>query len=147
MKLVKSNFFVMDQMCSICKKQTKDIHVHHIVPKSRGGSDKKENLINVCLDCHSKIHDVSFKGEKGLIKEGHKKAKIKGKIDHKWFDENFNLWENLIMNLYDESPEKAIFITGLLNNGFITSTDCKSLIKTGEAKIRINITVKIEDIK
>jgi len=33
-----------------------ELHAHHIVPKSKGGTHKKQNLITVCRDCHAAIH-------------------------------------------------------------------------------------------
>jgi DNA-directed RNA polymerase subunit RPC12/RpoP len=41
-----------------CEYQTEEksqIHFHHIIPKSMGGSNKKNNLLSVCPTCHSKI--------------------------------------------------------------------------------------------
>lgn len=32
------------------------LHVHHIVPKSKGGSDDPTNLITLCESCHQKRH-------------------------------------------------------------------------------------------
>ena len=37
----------------------KQLHHHHLVPKSRGGSNDQTNLITLCVDCHSKIHGVN----------------------------------------------------------------------------------------
>lgn len=34
-----------------------ELHCHHIVPKSEGGSHKKSNLTTLCRDCHNKVHD------------------------------------------------------------------------------------------
>lgn len=36
---------------------TKAEHVHHIVLRSRGGSDDPANLAAVCNSCHRHIHD------------------------------------------------------------------------------------------
>lgn len=36
-----------------------DLHAHHIVPKSKGGTHKRSNLISVCRDCHNAIHGDS----------------------------------------------------------------------------------------
>jgi len=33
-----------------------EIHAHHIVPISSGGSHKTTNLITLCSDCHAAIH-------------------------------------------------------------------------------------------
>ena len=34
-----------------------ELHCHHIVPKSEGGSHRKRNLTTLCRDCHNKAHD------------------------------------------------------------------------------------------
>lgn len=34
-----------------------ELHCHHIVPKSEGGSHQKSNLTTLCRDCHNKVHD------------------------------------------------------------------------------------------
>lgn len=31
---------------------------HHIIPKSKGGKNNKENLINICVKCHRKLHNI-----------------------------------------------------------------------------------------
>lgn len=33
-----------------------ELHAHHIVPKSEGGSDRFTNLVTLCADCHSRVH-------------------------------------------------------------------------------------------
>lgn len=33
-----------------------NLHVHHIVPRSKGGKNHPDNLITLCFDCHSKVH-------------------------------------------------------------------------------------------
>lgn len=35
------------------------LHQHHLVPKSRGGSNDETNLITLCVNCHEKIHGVN----------------------------------------------------------------------------------------
>lgn len=35
---------------------TTELHVHHIIPKSRGGKDKISNLITLCHPCHEDVH-------------------------------------------------------------------------------------------
>lgn len=41
--------------CQLCSTE-KDLHVHHIIPKSEGGADNPLNLITVCSTCHKLIH-------------------------------------------------------------------------------------------
>ena len=64
--------------CCACRAR-KDLHYHHLVPKSVGGSDDDTNVITLCRHCHGKIHGKrkSF-GASELIKEGIKKRRGKG---------------------------------------------------------------------
>ena len=40
--------------CQICKKgKGKILHTHHVLYKSKGGSDRAENLATICDDCHT----------------------------------------------------------------------------------------------
>lgn len=39
--------------CQVCKKKDKVLQTHHIVYKTHGGSDRADNLITVCTDCHN----------------------------------------------------------------------------------------------
>jgi len=41
--------------CAICGSKEK-LEVHHIVPLSRGGASREDNLITLCQKCHSKCH-------------------------------------------------------------------------------------------
>jgi rubrerythrin len=40
------------QMCGMAK--TSKLHIHHIMKKSKGGTDHLDNLITLCPSCHSK---------------------------------------------------------------------------------------------
>lgn len=50
-------YYVFDRdnyTCKVCKKsKDKILHTHHIIYKSKGGSDKPSNLITVCTECHT----------------------------------------------------------------------------------------------
>ena len=49
-------FFVFardEYTCQVCKKSNKKLRTHHILYKSKGGTDRVDNLITVCEDCHS----------------------------------------------------------------------------------------------
>ncbi|MBO1581972.1 RNA-guided endonuclease IscB [Bacillus sp. XF8] len=39
--------------CQVCKKKNKILNTHHIIYRSHGGSDRADNLITVCADCHT----------------------------------------------------------------------------------------------
>lgn len=44
--------------CQACNGKSKDkiLNVHHIVPRSQGGTDRPDNLITLCESCHKKYH-------------------------------------------------------------------------------------------
>lgn len=50
-------FYVLERdkyTCQVCKKsKDKIFNTHHIIYKSKGGSDRASNLITVCTDCHT----------------------------------------------------------------------------------------------
>ena len=43
--------------CVACSNKN-SLHNHHLVPRSRGGSDDETNLITLCGACHSRIHGM-----------------------------------------------------------------------------------------
>lgn len=48
--------------CKICgtpKSEGVEFHVHHIKRRADGGGNEKENLIEICSDCH---HDIHYPG-------------------------------------------------------------------------------------
>lgn len=45
-----------DYTCQICGEKDTRLEVHHIQFRSKGGSDRMENLVTLCYDCHSKVH-------------------------------------------------------------------------------------------
>jgi len=53
--------------CQNCGRQggrrgNAELHAHHIVPKSKGGSHQTSNLTTVCQHCHSQIHGRTIGG-------------------------------------------------------------------------------------
>ena len=42
--------------CQCCGRKNCRLEVHHLLPRSRGGSDKLANLITLCTDCHHLAH-------------------------------------------------------------------------------------------
>jgi len=45
------------ELCQVCGGVAND--VHHIVFKSRGGSDSDDNLIALCRICHQEAHGIN----------------------------------------------------------------------------------------
>ena len=44
------------------EEHTNGLHVHHIVPRKTGGSDRVENLITVCKECHLTLERTHERG-------------------------------------------------------------------------------------
>lgn len=42
-------------VCEVCSTRRSEL-VHHIIPRSAGGTDSEENLLVVCRSCHERIH-------------------------------------------------------------------------------------------
>ena len=42
--------------CQLCGTRI-NLHLHHQVFRSQGGSDSQENLITLCAECHHTLHD------------------------------------------------------------------------------------------
>lgn len=46
-----------DYRCQLCKKKKNiELHIHHILFKSNGGTDTINNLITLCKPCHEELH-------------------------------------------------------------------------------------------
>jgi 5-methylcytosine-specific restriction endonuclease McrA len=55
-KIIKAVLERDEGICQYCGRQ--GVNIHHIVPAGMGGKriHIKENLITLCLDCHSRAH-------------------------------------------------------------------------------------------
>ena len=45
--------------CALCDS-TQYIQVHHVIPRSEGGTNSVMNLITLCGNCHSQAHGVDL---------------------------------------------------------------------------------------
>lgn len=54
--------------CTICNEPIE--HIHHIVPRSKGGSNNVKNLVGLCKHCHDMVHkdESILKGTKQQYK-------------------------------------------------------------------------------
>lgn len=50
--------------CEFCGREGE--HVHHIIPRSRGGDHKLINLVMLCKDCHLKAHNGDYSNRRGI---------------------------------------------------------------------------------
>ena len=60
------------EKCFECGKEA--VHAHHVVPRSRGGT----TTVNLCADCHGKVHNRRFTDSSALVKAGLKKLNATG---------------------------------------------------------------------
>ena len=61
-------YHLQEGKCLCCGRKRID-HYHHIVPRSKGGSDRRYNKAGFCNDCHDGVH----LGKLSLEAEGEKK--------------------------------------------------------------------------
>ena len=89
--------------CQCCKTKKGTLHVHHIIYRSNGGSDKMENLITLCEDCHKKLHNGELRDfESKLV------GKRKGTLKHAT---QMNSIRIQLLRHYSEAVETFGFIT------------------------------------
>lgn len=64
--------------CAACGSE-KELHKHHLLPKSKGGSDAETNLITLCISCHGILHDTSWSNNHAqLVRDGISEARKNG---------------------------------------------------------------------
>ena len=74
-----------------CKHNDK-LQVHHIIFRSKGGTDTPTNLITLCKKCHKDLHDGNFvlKAKKSKTKHATEIGIIKSCLKQRWrFEETF----------------------------------------------------------
>ena len=45
--------------CVVCGSRRR-LEVHHIMPRSKGGGDNKENLVTLCYKCHNEVEEEEY---------------------------------------------------------------------------------------
>lgn len=85
--------------CQICGKKHTRLEVHHIIFRSQGGADDESNLITLCEDCHSDIHN----GKIALTKKP-KKLNLK-------YATHMSIIRSRLLNVYPEAIETFGFVT------------------------------------
>lgn len=88
--------------CQYCKGKHKDskLEVHHIVFRSKHGSDEESNLITLCHTCHKALHS----GKISLKLEGKVKGNLKYAIQ-------MNSVRKQLFRIYPEAIETFGYIT------------------------------------
>ena len=56
-KLIRRGIISEDEFqCKLCSRKKDELHVHHIIPLSKYGTNDLNNLILLCRKCHIRIH-------------------------------------------------------------------------------------------
>src|SRR5437868_932579 len=72
--------------CCICRRfRPTKLQVHHIVERNAGGTDDEDNLIVICLSCHTDVHTKVPFARRFSVDElkGHRDAVVKMVADGK----------------------------------------------------------------
>ena len=88
--------------CQCCKGKRKDnkLEVHHIVFRSKGGSDEESNLITLCHTCHKALHDGRIKPKL--------EGKVKGTLK---YATQMNSIRKQLFRIYPDAVETFGYIT------------------------------------
>ena len=88
--------------CQYCKGKHKDskLEVHHIVFRSKGGSDEESNLITLCHTCHKDLHGGKINPELS--------GKVKGNLK---YATQMNSIRKQLFRLYPNTIETFGYIT------------------------------------
>ena len=54
---------IWNNECAICGNND-SLEFHHIIPKSKGGTDDYDNIILLCACCHAGIHERAYNPQK-----------------------------------------------------------------------------------
>ena len=128
--------------CKICKVKSDNLEVHHIIPKSRGGTNDKNNLIKICSKCHGLVHNVDFVNERGgLIKESILKTEKELNDSNIWLNKNEHIYFKLMEELLQKDEIKHSLILSLLELNKINSLHIKNWHETGRLKIKISMQI------
>ena len=74
----KYYFENLENECVNCGS-TNELHLHHIVPIAKGGTNKLSNIAVLCVGCHSKVHNIDYKQHSELTRLGMETARLNGK--------------------------------------------------------------------
>ena len=91
--------------CQCCGKKNCRLEVHHLLPRSRGGSGKLANLITLCSDCHHLAHSSE---EQLLAFQKKFGKKARGTLR---YTTQMNILKSMLQKEYPEAELTYGFIT------------------------------------
>lgn len=92
--------------CQICLEQMKKnkLNLHHVCSKAAGGLSIKENLIPLCIEHHSRLHELVILVEKWMISNINYFTNI-----YDLLLSALDIMKYYINNFFDNKPYKKIF--------------------------------------
>jgi len=62
--------------CRRCRKYgtKRNLELHHILPRSRGGRDTEDNLVTLCWRCHAWAHSGEANLQEIMLQEARRKT-------------------------------------------------------------------------
>lgn len=85
--------------CQVCGKKNVRFEVHHIIYRSQCGTDDENNLITLCEDCHSRVHDGKI-----VLTKKPKKLNLK-------FATHMGIIRSQLLKVYPNAIETFGFVT------------------------------------
>ena len=85
--------------CQCCGKKNIKLEVHHIIYRSNDGTNDENNLITLCENCHSNVHDGKL-----TINKKPKKLNLK-------YATHMNIIRSQLLKYYPEAIETFGFVT------------------------------------
>ena len=122
--------------CSLCDYVGNNTHIHHIIPRSRGGSDDDSNLIELCTVCHGKAHDISHGGDNGTVKMGIKRGIELEEVCLNFIDTNEIEFENFLCGFSTEYG--STILHDMLIYNMVGGSDIFNFMKYGSSNKRVN---------
>ena len=85
--------------CQCCGKKHIRLEVHHIIFKSKGGTDDERNLITLCEKCHKAVHDGIL-----ILTKKPKKSNLK-------YATQMSIIKSRLLKIYPDAIETFGFVT------------------------------------
>ena len=86
--------------CQCCGKKNCRVEAHHIVFRSKGGSNDLENYVTLCEDCHKAVHS----GEIDLKLKGKRRGTLR-------YATQMSIIRNMLLKKYSDAIETFGFVT------------------------------------
>ena len=124
-----------------------ELHDHHLVPRSVGGSDDEKNIITLCNPCHGKIHGITKEWNlTKLTKEALQQKKAKGERTGS-IPYGFNVADDGIKLIKNEHEQEAIDYCIEAKKAGYSLREISGLLNEQGFKNRVGKTFNAQTIK